>query len=511
MKRILLFVLLSLTSFTMLLANSNKESSSTTDEISSSDGKLFSKPQELSLMVQSHPSWPYQDNWYVQTAIKDRTNMNLKVMSIIDSNQAFREKLNLTMATGDIPDLIFTNSKEVVKLYGNQGPFLNILDNLDKLPNFKKWLSSNGEYVKKFMSNDGSLYMFPERGVEEGNRRGWLYREDIFNKHNLEIPTDSDELYTVLKQLKKIYPDSYPLTFRSGMRQFLMMAPSWGTDWQASSSNHQLYYNRDASEWGYGPIEDNFKDLVAFINKLYTEDLIPLNFMSLTTKEWQDLVSNDNAFITLDYLTRIDFFNSALRESNPDFTLRYMAPIKGGDNGKTKMAATATGLYGMIPSAMADRDVLLKYCDWLYSDEAADLLSWGEEGKTFNVVDGKREFIEATDVASIRKLYGLSTYGFFFRFDFTSHMSTFSPLVNEAVIESRKYDLPENPLVEFTDSEAEIAQTIGVNIDDFTQQETSKFLLGIRDLSEWDQYVQEVEKLGLSKLREIYNSAYQRQ
>lgn len=510
MKRIVLFVLLSLTSFTLLMANGSQESTSSTDGTSSAEGQLFSSPQELSMMIQSHPSWPYQDNWYVQDAIKNRTNMSLDVNAIIDSNQAFREKLNLTMATGDIPDLIFTNTKEIIKIYGSQGPFLNILDNLDQLPNFSKWLSSNEEYVQKFLSNDGSLYMFPEKGVEEGNRRGWLYREDIFKKHNLEVPTNSDELYTVLKQLKEIYPDSYPLTFRSGLRQFLMMAPSWGSNWQVSSSNDQLYYDRDDSEWRYGPIEENFKEMVAFINKLYSEELIPLNFMSLTTKEWQDLVSNDKAFVTLDYLTRIDFFNDALRESNPDFTLRYMAPIKGGENGITMMAPTATGFYGMIPSAMADKDTLLKYCDWLYSDEAADLLSWGEEGVTYNVVDGKRQFIEADSVASIRKQYGLSTYGFFFRFDFSSHMSTFSPLVNEAVEMSRKFDLPENPNIEFTESELEIAQTVGVNIDDHTQQEIAKFLLGNRDMSEWDQYVREVENLGLSKLKEIYISAHQR-
>lgn len=475
-------------------------------------GPLFDEEVTFSMMIQSHPSWPYQEDWYVVSAIKERANVNFDINAIIDQNDAFREKLNLTMASGQVPDLIYVNSKEVIKMYGNQGAFLNVLDYEDQLPNFSKWKSENEEYVKKFMSADGSLYCFPEKGIEESNRRGWLYRDDIFEKHGIQIPTNEKELYSVLKQLKKLYPDSYPLTFRSGLRQFFMMAPSWGTDWQSTANNNQMYYDREADTWNYGPVEDNFKNMLQFLSKLYEEELIPPNFMSLTTKEWQDLISNDQGFITLDYLSRIDFFNDALKEINPEFRLRYMGPIKGGDNGVEMMAASATGFYLMIPSAVADdQDALLKYCDWLYTDEASELLSWGEEGKTYEILDGERKFIDTPDVASIRKNYGLTTYGFHILVDFSSHMSTFSPLVNEAVQSSRKYDLPEKPLVEFTDQELEVVQTVGINIEKHTQEEVSKFLLGIRDYNEWEQYVQELNDLGLNQLQELYEEAYKRQ
>lgn len=475
-------------------------------------GPLFEEEVQFSLMMQSHPSWPYQEEWYVNDLLKRKANVKFNVNAVIDSNSAFNEKLNLTMAAGEVPDLIFSNTKEVIRMYGSQGAFLNVLDYEDQLPNFSKWKSENEEYVKKFMSNDGKLYIFPEKGIEESNRRGWLYRDDIFEKHGLDIPADEEELYTVLKQLKELYPDSYPLTFRSGMYNLLMIAPSWGTDWQQLSRNHQMYLNRDSMTWNFGPTEDNFKELAQYLTKLHQEELIPPNFLTLTTKEWQDIISNEQAFVTVDYLTRIDFFNNALQESNPDFKLRYMPPVKGGENGVGMMAASATGFYGLIPSAISeDTDALLKFCDWMYTDEASELFSWGEEGITYEVVDGNRQFIDAIDPPSIRKKYGLSTYGYHILFDYSAHISTFSPLVEEAVEASRNYDLLEMPSLEFSEEEIEIIQTIGVNIDKHTSQEISKFILGARDYSEWDQFVQEIEDMGLEKLKGVYESSYSRQ
>ena len=37
----------------------------------------------------------------------------------------------------------------------------------------------------------------------------------IFKKHNLKAPETYEELYNVCKQLKALYPDSYPFCTRS--------------------------------------------------------------------------------------------------------------------------------------------------------------------------------------------------------------------------------------------------------------------------------------------------------
>jgi len=494
----------------------NKTASTDKSSVSSqkTDGKLFEKPVTISLMIPSHPSYPYQEDWYIIKALKEKTNVTLKVDAVIDSAGAFDTKLNLVMASGDIPDIISPIGNSIVKKYGDQGAFLDAYDkaNLAKTPNFKKWADENKDYVANFSSSDGKVYMYPEKGIEEANRRGWLYRKDIFDKNGLTVPKDEKELYTVLKKLKEIYPTSYPFAFRTtGLSQFMMLSPSWGTDYQ--DSTHQLYYNTIEKDFIYGPIEDNFKDMITFYNKLYSEKLIPPNTLTMDTKGWQDVMSNGDAFITVDYLSRIDSFNIPLQKTNPSFNLQYMAPPKGGANGVNKFAYSAAGTYGYIVSAKSKQlDNVLKYVDWFYTKEAAELTTWGEEGKTYNIVDGKKKFKpEYGDVAALRKETGLSTFGLYQVFNYDAHVSTFTKDTQTAYEQSRKYDLPMYVSLSFTPEEQEIVNTTGVNIAKATDQQISRFIVGDRNLTEWDKYVKEIKDLGLDKLKAVYTKAYARQ
>ena len=77
-------------------------------------------------------------------------------------------------------------------------------------------------------SADGKTYFPQNYGTD--NRQGiraWLYRKDIFEKHNLEVPETMDEVYEVAKELKKLYPDSYPLCMREGLRNINVIGSQW--------------------------------------------------------------------------------------------------------------------------------------------------------------------------------------------------------------------------------------------------------------------------------------------
>lgn len=51
-----------------------------------------------------------------------------------------------------------------------------------------------------------------------------------------------------------------------------------------------------------------------------------------------------------------------------------------------------------------------------------------------------------------------------------------------------------------------------VNTDIYTtvSTEISRFMMGERDLSEWDQYVADIEAMGLDELTKFYEAAYDR-
>ena len=344
-------------------------SSSASASVSNSEsGPLFSEPVTFSMLIPSHASWPFQDDWYVIDLVKEYTNVDFNITSV--DTEGFYEKLNLTMASGELPDLIYLVGNAAVQQYGPQGAFINILDYIDQMPNFKAWYEENTQYALNFMSADGALYQFPEQGVDEANRRGWLYRADVFEELGLEAPTNKDEFYDVLVKLKEAYPNSYPLAFRSftgELPQLNMIAPSWGTTFIDTRDNRFLGYDYDSGEWSFGPTSPEFKEMLEFYNKLYEEGLLLPNFLTIDTKGWQDVIANSDSFITIDYLSRIDFFNSSMRETDPDFTFAYMAPPAFGEKGVDKFAFSAKGIYGFVVSSQTKHlDEVLAYIDWMY-------------------------------------------------------------------------------------------------------------------------------------------------
>lgn len=487
--------------------------SATVSATEAKDGPLFDKPVTLTVMAPSHPSWPHQDDWYAYDIIKEYTNVDLKFTTV--DNSGFSEKVNLTMASGDLPDLMFLISNAPVQQYAPQGAFVNILDHLDEMPNFKAWYEENQQYALNYMSADGGLYQFPQQGVEETNRRGWLYRADIFEKLGLKMPSNKDEFYDVLVKLKEAYPDSYPLAFRSfagSMAQLNMLAPSWGTSYIAEEDNSYFGYDYDSGEWTFGPTSNEFKEMLEFYNKLYEEKLLLPNFLTIDTKGWQDVIANSDSFITVDYLSRIDFFNNAMRPNNPDFSMAYMVPPAFNEKVGNKFAYSAKVLLGYVVSSQTKNlDEALGFIDWMYTDEARELLTWGRPGELYNEdASGNRTWKDFSTAAEMKQGTGFETYGFYQRYNFDGELATFTPECRQATEEARKYDVKQPPVLAYTDEEQEIVNTVGLNVKTFVDEQISKFLLGERSFDEWDTYVSEVEALGLSELKAVHESSYAR-
>lgn len=465
-------------------------------------GKLwFDNPVTLTLMTASAPNWPIQEDWYVYKMIKKHTNADIKVIAIPNAN--YGEKLRLTMVSGDLPDMINTVSA-TANQYGEEGAFKNLLEYRKSAPHFDQWVEKNKNAVMNFVSSSGKLFLFPANEIGETNRQGWLYRKDVFDKHSLALPKNDREMYDLLKKLKTLYPDSFPLAFRNGLTQLGLIAPSWG-------AQYGYFNDAPAGGWKYGPVEDGFKNLVVFLNQLYKEALIPLDFLSVNTKAWTDMMSTDKAFLTIDFLVRIDFFNQALRKDKPSYTLAYMPPWKGGDKGIAKMTFTAFSDGGNVISAKTPRvQDAMKFTDWMYTDEGTDLLSWGEEGVAYKTVNGKRTYFDMIDLYDIMKKTGLATMGMYTRFDYNSRLAILTPELAAAVVESRKDDMDMNIPVTFTAEEQETVSIKGQAIAKHRDEEIAKFILGKRSLSEWDQYKQEMKKLGLDDMVALYAKSYQR-
>ena len=287
-----------------------------------------------------------------------------------------------------------------------------------------------------------------------------------------------------------------------------MIAPSWGTDYFAA--NRHMYLDAN-NEFQFGPVDDNFKEMLEFFNKLYEEELLIPNFLTLDTAGWQEIMSTDQAFITIDYLSRIDFFNGPMREINPEFNLQYMAPPQGGENGTAMFPDSRSGFYGhIITSKTKNLDEALAYCDWYYSEEAIELISWGKEGETFQVVDGQKEWMTYDNQTELKVETGFSCYGFYQDYDFDATIALFTDELQHAYKEAVKYDLKAQPILAFNKEEQKVVETTISSITTYVEENMSKFLIGDLSFDQWDNYVKTIEDMGLESAKTIYRDSYER-
>jgi putative aldouronate transport system substrate-binding protein len=482
--------------------SANKEDSKPQDSAEKSNKPSYwsDEPAEASMFVISHPSWPYDEKWPIWNWAKEATNITIKGQ--VPSGEV-KDAYNLMVASGEISDIVFIYGPSYVNNYGDEGAYIDFNKYLDKMPNLKKYWEENPGVKALSSTPAGANYMVANSEIGFSNQRVWMYREDIFKKHNLETPQTWDELYQVAKQLKKLYPESYPFNFRSKLSQVNMMASSFET----SSGIHTSYDKSGKAV--LGAASDEFRKLVEQLSKFNKEGLIPPDWLSLTTKQWVENAVTNKGFISLDYIGRIEYLNNKLGDGN----YRFMAP-PAGEGGKQLLPDTGFNISGFAINANSKNlEAAIRYVDFLYSEIGREMMSWGIEGVTYNTVNGKKQFDQKyVDFPTLRKDTGLFTNGVYGLIDIDAALS-FTPEEEQYVYrEAPKYLAPIR-LVDpaFTPEEEDILSTLKTNIDKHISESIAKFIVGERPISEWDQYVQELKKINVDRLMDIYQKAYDRQ
>ena len=481
------------------------------------DGKVFSEPTEISIALSSHPTTPHKDDWIFWKYMQEATGAKLDILAIpLDD---FFTKVNLMMTSQDtLPDLLHITQKKMVDQSANQGALMAFDDYEELLPDYKAFMESlpdndREEILAMRRTADGKIYNAPAYGTQTvNNTRGWLYRKDIFEKYNLDVPTTYDEVYEVAKELKALYPDSYPICFRHGFSQIRNM----GAQWRPYHS-FDIYYDFNEEVWKYGAFEDTTREMVAWLAKMVKEGLAPPNIVNISTKEWEELLASDRGFITLDYMVRIDHFNNLMASTNPTYEMAYMAPPAANDLDLHKMCKVSVDLSGYAVCNTGDEKRIenaFKLVNWMYTDEAAELLSWGKEGETFYVNDnGNRRFIIEEEGATPNSLYGVAAFGLYQRMKSDAFEASYTEKQVAACREAYQY-LEEyiNPMwwLSFTDDESQTVTDIDVALGTYCEEWIGKFIIGQEPLSKWDEFVEGGKKFKVDQMISIYDAAYKR-
>jgi putative aldouronate transport system substrate-binding protein len=488
-------------------------------------GEQFTATEALdfSILFSDHPNYPLQDDWLLWSELTKRTNVTLEPTVVPMSD--YEQKRSLLVGAGKAPMIIPKTYPGQEEAYVSSGAVLPVSKYLDLMPKLSEkiedWdLEDNFESLRQ---EDGEFYLLPGVHEEVWQDYSVAFRTDIMEELGLEAPTDWEEFREVLTAIKAAYPDTYPLSDRfKGENLLNLVSMTYGSSagwgWEAAS------WNEDDEKFEFTGATDEYKEFVEYLQSLVADGLIdPESFTQDDDSAIQKFVSGKSAAISTNAQTLVNDYRPALTDTVPGATVAKL-PLPAGPAGNVVPETTRLENGIMINADTVESEnfeAMMQFIDWLwYSDDGAEFVKWGVEGTTFETADdGSRTL--AADVDFVGLNPGASThlqkdYGFatgVFAYGGTTELleSTFSDeeLAFQAIMKEKDV-LPLAPPFPFDEIEREQATLLETPLSDSAKQATLRFILGQRDLSEWDDYLTELEGKGMTTYIDLVNSAYDR-
>jgi putative aldouronate transport system substrate-binding protein len=472
-------------------------------------------PQTVTLkyLIPEHPNTPltgFEEGKYSQlTELMKRTGVNISFIPVNSENYA--EKYNLVIAGGDLPDLMANMNLMDDKQYGMEGTFIRLNDLIrTKAPNIDALFQKIPAIPAKIMAENGDIYSIPSYG--EGPLVAddvLLYRRDITAKNGWKEPETMEQWYTLLKNVKAKYPEMIPMVRRGNIVRKKSICAIWGIFDGTKTIRNDRYV--------LSPFVPEFKQMLAYLNRLYTEGLLDKEYLVTNTKQWEDKILNEIGFMTPDNYSRSAFFTDAGSQTNPAFdfvgaapTINYMGERKvwGFSNIWEHSSASIT-------RACKYPDAAMKLFDYCFSPQGKMLISYGIQGKTYDLVNGKVKYkpeIAAAQLSGlvttereygIGKLYGMAGIVI------GDMDETTNKQLRETVEKSEPFSV-EVPYLTYRMAQLDRVKSLEATIVPLVDTEGNKFIMGVRPLSEYDKFLEELKKAGAVELEQIYNDAYDR-
>ena len=543
MKRIFSSVLCTLLAVSVLASCGNGGSgSSTANSGSSSSGVTMSANGEYPIVSEKvtytvmAPQTNYildlQTNAYTQW-LEEKTNVHIDYETVPEA--ALTEKVNLSLASSEILDAYLScnlDSASQVK-YGKEGVFIDLAPLIEKYGyEIPKAYEANSLLPGAVTTPDGEIYALA--GINECYHclycgRAWINQTWLDNL-GLDYPETTEEFVNVLRAFKEQDAngngdpnDEIPMLGISGM-------------WRASCYDFLLgsfvyndFTDRLSVENGtvnYVANTEEFREGLRFIRSLIEEELIDPVSLTITEDEAHVLTGGDVA--TVGVATGMAYWN-VLSANDEEYI--GLSPLEG-PNGVRNAFVRATGIVAgqfAITNKAENPEILFRWADAQFSEEATYFSSWGPEGEGWEKapegtlgINGKQALytvldgVNNTGADTVQNL-AMPNIALANR---TSDFRLGQAVGGDDKSEERLYEAASKyyypyakeqtyPLMVMSAEDSAVVNEYKTAINAYVDEMITGFLAGTYDLDkDWDSYLAEFDALGLEDYLKVLQSAY---
>ena len=386
---------------------------------------------------------------------------------------------------------------------------------LPLMPNLNEILMSDSEMRRQCYTDDGNFAAIPIiRVIGDGHQPqgawfGYTIRKDWLDELDMEMPTTYDELETVMEAMQDKYPTAKNPMFLSG--GFTGSGLPFADPVLYGGYNVTEDWMQIDGEVKYSPLEDGYRDYIEMIHSWMEKGLIERDYTS-NFVPWPDtVVEADDPYGVFPMIyTWYDGYKAA----NPSaaFDVEALSPLQIDADTPAHIGISdpmATPM-GAISSDSEYAEIICQWWDYLFGEEGITLGNWGVEGITYEETEnGEKTWIgpflnpdndPGFDLSMVQWQYLVYNMPGYIQADREYCLVDDKALsfIDAWDQSDCAYNYPASATM--TAEENETYATLYSDIQTLVTERTLQFIMGEADMAQWDDFVAEVEGMGIDEV-----------
>jgi len=448
--------------------------------------------------------------------MQEKTGLELELIQYTTAAKWQAAKDAMLAGSQELPDALFKadlTTQETVAWY-EAGKLIDLKPYLaEHAPNLWALLESNPEWMKAITLPDGAIVALPYLDTLQFNNAMWI-NETWLKKLNLSVPTTAEELTEVLRAFRRTdmngngdKDDEVPFTF-SSMWDLRFLLHAFGVN----ANDYYITMDENGTVSQILTTEEN-RAFITWLHQLWEEGLIDLN--GFTAMRSAAAAPEEDTPVVYGVMLAPSPASLIHTSKMDQYVLLEPLFCDGKQVYRDLTGDVIRGTFA-ITSACKDPAALLRWVDFLYTEEGFILSEAGMEGVEFDVNDdGSWLWVDTTETlnkitlpsATIRTgspTPGFTSVAFQQRLDDPTTQRVVSALMRLREIDSMPY-----PLVWLTQEQQNRVDELIMQIGSYAELQMVWFVTGDVELTDetWQEFCQKVHDLGVDEMVSIWQEA----
>ena len=443
-------------------------------------------------------------------------NTGIKVTYVHPQQGQGNEQLNILIASNDLPDIVQHNWLDYPggpDFAINEGTVYALNDYIEEFaPNLYNYMSKNPDIDKALKTDAGNYYSVPSIRGEDWLccYMGMAIRGDWLEQSGLSEPKTISEFEALMEKFKK-FAKAEPLYFTPANRSYIMNAYEIGNE----------YYIDDSGKVKYGPAEPEYKEVLTTLNRWYNNDILHKDAISNAAKVKSTILNGESGAFFGAVVSGIGKMLSAKPEEIKEFSIIPIVQVSKNGEDVPEFSYMEDNIIHSVGTAISTNcqniELALRWLDYGFTEEGHMLNNFGIEGVSYNMVDGEPKLSDTIlnnpDGLSLNKVAPL-----YLRAAYSGAFVQDSRYVEQSLVYPQQIDAYKKwsntnmkkhiiPSITLLSEELDKASDIQANISTYVDEMFIKFVTGRESIENFDSYINQLEKFGLSEILKMKQNA----